>query len=112
MLTPSRKAPPEVPPISHDGVRYQQVLSGAELGEPGRSGYLGAYDADTGERLWHVRVYEHERAEHLEEDVQDVFFASMQLLEASRRLLIENERGERFEVDIETRAVLPRQLLL
>ncbi len=106
LFAASRKAPPNVPPVSLNGVRYEQVMSGAELGETGRTGYLAAYDEATGERLWHLQVYAHERIDYLEQDVQDVFFASMTPMEDGKRLLIENERGERFEVDVEVRKVV------
>ena len=101
-----RKAPPSVPPVIRDGVRYQQNLraSEAEFGQVG--GILTAYDAKTGAALWSVKVYENQRKPGLEGDVQDVFFRSMAFDEAGR-LIVENERGARFAVDIIFRSVAP-----
>lgn len=51
-----------------------------------------------------MRVYENARRPDLEGDVQDVWFRSMRA--EGSRLVIENERGERFEVDPAARRVV------
>ena len=53
--------------------------------------------------LWRLRVYQNARNPDLEGDVQDVFFRSMRVEHG--KLLIENENGERFEVDPKSRHV-------
>jgi hypothetical protein len=101
-----RRAPPAVAPVEHDGVRYEQNLAAtvAEFGQVG--GILTARDAKSGAILWSLKVYPNERRPGLEGDVQDVFFRSM-TLDQQGRLLIENERGQRFAVDLATRTVSP-----
>lgn len=49
-------------------------------------------------------VYDNKRQPQLEGDVQDVYFTSM-AFDAAGKLLIENERGERYSVDVEQRKV-------
>ena len=66
-------------------------------------GMLAAYDASNRE-VWRLKVYENPRRPELEGDVQDVWFRSLRVERG--KLLIENERGERFEVDPATRHVL------
>lgn len=97
----SRAPPPRVPPVFIAGVRYAQVAGDPDTdGQAG--GFLAAYDAANRE-LWRLKVYDNKRRPGLEGDVQDVWFRSMR---AERgRLLIENERGERFEVDPAARQV-------
>jgi hypothetical protein len=94
---PSRAHPPRVPPVFIAGMRYAQVA--------GDVGTLAAYDASDRE-VWRLRVYENPRRPELEGDVQDVWFRSLRA--RGGKLLIENERGERFEVDPATRRVSSR----
>ncbi len=77
------------------GVRYAQVAGDPETdGQVG--GLLAAYDASNRE-LWRLKVYPNARRPGLEGDVQDVWFRSLRV--EGGRLLVENERGERFEID-------------
>ncbi len=100
----SRAPPPRVPPVFIAGVRYAQVPGDLEKdGQVG--GMLAAYDASNRE-LWRLKVYENPRRPELEGDVQDVWFRSLRA--EGSKLLIENERGERFEVDPATRHVSGR----
>ena len=100
----SRIPPPRIPSVFIAGVRYAQVPGDAEAdGQVG--GMLAAYDASRRE-LWRLKVYENPRRPELEGDVQDVWFRTLRA--EGGRLLIENERGARFEVDPVTRHVLGR----
>lgn len=100
----SRPPPPRVPPVFVAGVRHAQVAG--DLATDGQvGGILAAYDG-SGRELWRLKVYENVRRPDLEGDVQDVWFRSMRA--DGNKLMIENERGERFEVDLATRRVLNR----
>lgn len=102
--TISRAPPRPVAPVVLDGVRYAPVLG--DIDRDGQiGGILGAFDASNRE-LWRLRVYENVRVPGLEGDVQDVFFHSMRM--EGGLLLIENERNERFEVDLAARRVVAR----
>lgn len=101
----SRAPAPRVAPVFLGGVRYAQVAGDPDTdGQAG--GILAAYDASNRE-LWRLKVYDNGRRPGLEGDVQDVWFRSMRA--QGDRLLIENERGEQFEVDPAARRVLGRQ---
>jgi hypothetical protein len=102
----SRIPPPVVEPIHHAGVRYEQVRNGLVAGFDQMGGYLAAFSEETGEQLWTVKVYDNRRDPQMEGDVQDVFFRSMSLTPEGR-LLVENERGARFLVDLTTQTVEP-----
>ncbi len=100
----SRVPAPRVAPVFIGGVRYAQVAGDLEAdGQVG--GMLAAFDASSRE-LWRLKVYENARRPDLEGDVQDVWFRSLRV--QGERLLIENERGEQFEVDPAARRVLGR----
>lgn len=100
----SRAPPPRVPPVFIAGMRYAQVPGDPETdGQVG--GILAACDASNRE-VWRLKVYDNPRRPELEGDVQDVWFRSLRA--EGGKLLIENERGERFEVDPATRHVSGR----
>jgi hypothetical protein len=101
----SRKAPPKIQPITLNNVRYEQIINGQLLGEDQRTGYLGAFSMDNNELLWSLKVYQTNLIEHLEADVQDVFFTSMTLSPDKKYLKIDNERNETFFVDLTTKSV-------
>lgn len=105
--TASRPPPPQVPAVEHQGVRYEQETQGRHHGLDRDTGYLLATDPASGERLWTVKVYETGNVEHLEADVQWVYFKQMSLIEGRDALLIENENGQRFIVDLQQRSVSP-----
>ena len=102
--TASRGPPTRVPPVVIDGVRYAPVAG--EIDRDGQvGGILGAF-GDESQELWRLRVYENVRIPGLEGDVQDVYFRSLRA--EGGVLLIENEIGERFEVDTIARRVVGR----
>ena len=101
----SRAAPPQVPPVVIDGVRYSQILNGRKLGLDANAGWLMASDARSGERLWTARIYEVPVDPADETDVQEVFFQSMARVPGRKALAIRNEAGRAFVIDVETRQV-------
>ncbi len=103
-LSASRVPAPRVAPVFIGGVRYAQVAGNPDTdGQVG--GMLAAFDASNRE-MWRLKVYENARSPDLEGDVQDVWFRSLRV--QGERLLIENERGEQFEVDPAARRVFDR----
>jgi hypothetical protein len=101
----SRRAPRRLEPVVHAGVRYEQVI-GKALPDQDESGrYLAAYDMASNQLLWGVKVYDTPQNAELERDVQAVFFASMQLDDSGKSLLVANERGRRFAIDLATHTV-------
>jgi 5'-nucleotidase len=104
-IAAKRRAPPAVPAVMLGGVRYQQAPLSDDGGTRQRTGWLDAYRGTSGVRLWHVQVYATKFDPTLESDVQDVFFRTMTPSPDGREILIENERGGRFAVDVRTQAV-------
>ncbi len=100
-ISASRPPPVLTAPVKLDGIRYASMC-GHPDGEHGQvGGLLAAYDAD-GHVLWSMKVFDNRRRDDLEGDVQDVFFRSMDV-QPDGRLLIVNEVGQRFLVDVKTR---------
>lgn len=105
--TGSRPPPPEVPPIEHEGVRYAQVVDGLRQGFDQSTGYLVATDVASDRKLWSVKVYEVEVVPGLELDVQRLYFKSMSLVPGRDELLVENESGGKYIVDLKRRTSTP-----
>jgi hypothetical protein len=109
---PSRKrsAPPKVEPVEHRGVRYAVVRGAKGRGLPQNGGYIEATELASGRSLWLVKVYEIVYDRDIEDDKRDVYISRLRLDAARSRLLIENERDERFAVELDGSKVqkLPR----
>jgi hypothetical protein len=80
---------------------------GRERGLGQNGGYLRAVDAGTGAEKWILPVYEIRYDPHLEEDVQDLFIRSLQLREDGSTLLVTDEHGRQYQVDVNERKVTP-----
>jgi len=102
MPSMKRPAPKTVSPVLANKVRYEQVRNAQDYGFNSVTGFLKATDTKSGETLWVKRVYEVPVDDSMERDVQDVFFRSMAVSSDRGSLLIENERGEHYSVDLET----------
>ncbi len=66
-------------------------------------GFVVASDAASGRQLWRQRIYSIRLEPALERDVQDVFITSLRL--RGQALIVTNERGARFVLDLRTRKV-------
>ncbi len=100
-----RRAPPKVPAVTLNGTRYEQAVLPRDETTGQRTGWLAAFRGASEELLWRVRVYELAVDPALEGDVQDVYFKTMTATPDGHALLVENERGQRYMVDVRTRTV-------
>ena len=103
----SRIGPPDVEPVEFEGRRYAQVINGEDDHLDQRTGYLAVTELASGQRVASIKVYAVAFDPDMEADVQDVFFVHLELQAADRRLLVENEHGQRFHVAIDGYAVTP-----
>ena len=90
-----RAAPKPVPPVVVDSVEYSAPFE--------VMGFLVATDTRSHRELWRKRIYAVHVNPLLERDVQDVFITSLVVERGA--LLISNERGELFTLDLATRKV-------
>ncbi len=101
----SRSAPPVVPPVTHAGVRYQQLEDDRLPGIDPDASYVVARDVASNAVLWTLQIYRTEIIPGLETDVQAVYFKAMQLHADATQLLIDDEIGRHFVVDLASRSV-------
>ena len=102
-----RLAPEPVEAVSFEGRRYEVLNFGKSRGLGQNGGHVLAIDEATGRELWVQRIYPIRYDRRLEADKQDVFITGLTLLEAAHALLIENERGARYRLNLRTRQVKP-----
>ncbi len=102
-----RAAPKEVEPVIYDGIKYIAPHWGVFEGKEQNGGYIEAYDIKTGKKLWELKVYEIKYESFLEPDVQDVFITSLKIEDG--KLIVVNEKGDEYEVDLEKKRVEKRK---
>ena len=100
-----RLGPPEVAPVIIGKRRFEVMPWGKERGLGQNGGYIAAFDTVSGKELWVLKVYDTAYDPALEEDVQDVFIASMTKALLSDKLHITDEKGRKYTVDPDTRSV-------
>jgi hypothetical protein len=100
-----RVGPPEVPPAHIGPLRIEALHWGRERGLGQNGGFIRAVDERTGTEEWVLQVYGIDYDPEMEEDVQDIFIRSIQLVDEDASLLIADERGRHFRVAVESREV-------
>jgi hypothetical protein len=106
---PSKKraGPAAVKPVTRDGIRYEAIVWGKTRGLGQNGGYIAAVEESTGREIWVLRVYEIKYDADMEPDKQDIFITSLLFGSPPDRLLVEDEKGRRYSVDLKTRTVSP-----
>lgn len=102
--TSSCSAPPAVEPVVLDGIRYMQDMSGPKVEGAAPGGRLEAVDATTGAPLWHLQVYKVIDDTPPSLTHPGRYFRSLRADTARGVLLIEDEAGLTYEVDLKSRA--------
>ena len=95
---------PTVKPVIYNRVRYD-VAENDEYGQFG--GIIGAFDVSTGDELWDLLVYKVDFEIGLERDATDILITSLSLSDDKKSLIVTNEIGNQFKVNLETRQVEP-----
>ncbi|CAG1769307.1 hypothetical protein BAC3_00189 [uncultured bacterium] len=100
-----RASVPASPSLSLNGVRYDAINWGKARGLKQNGGYIAALDEKTGQQKWLVQVYEIHYKKDMEDDKQDVFIKKIAFGKNKKSLLIENDRGEHYILDLQTLTV-------
>ena len=101
-LLAKRGLPDNVAPVTYQGVRYSAPHWGSQRPGGGENGgYVEARNAATNQILWDRQVYKVKRDPRYEDGDQDVFITSLSV--QGGKLIVVNERGNRYVVDLRTR---------
>lgn len=90
-----RAAPAAVKPVVHGGLEFRAPSE--------KMGVVEAWDGAAGRMLWEKQVYAVKLDPNLEADVQHVFITKLEVADGA--LLVTNERGEVYSMDLKTRNV-------
>jgi hypothetical protein len=96
-----RAAPMDVAPVVVGDVRYEAPHFSNPCDQNG--GCVVAYDNTSNAMLWFVQVYCTHYDPNLEQDAQDVFITALAV--DSAKLLVTNESGRHFALDLASRQV-------
>ena len=102
-----RAAPPVLPSLEHQGVRYAELRGGRARGLTQNGGLIVATDVASGTELWVQTVFGLAGSPDLETDKRDVYITRLSISADGRELLIENERQQRFALRLSDRSVQP-----
>ena len=100
-----RRAPADVEPVRHGGLRYEAPVIGDPFGFGQDGGIVIARDDSTDELVWSQRVYAVPHGSDIEDDKQEVYIKALTLTDDRRALLVINERGERFRLSLLDRSI-------
>ena len=89
-----RMAPKKVAPVKSGHIEYRAPLSAKAIGT------VEAWDTKKNKLLWTKKIYTIKYNENLERDVQWVFIKSLRIV--GNKLIITNERGGRYKMDLKT----------
>ncbi|MFP7672039.1 hypothetical protein ACG74X_01655 [Marivita sp. S0852] len=103
-IAKERLEPPEPEPVVLGDIRYEALMWGKarDLGQNG--GYIEAFKVSTGESLWVLKIYDIVYDDDMEQDKQDIFIEEMRAVD-SGHLLILDEHGRRYKVDVRDMSV-------
>lgn len=103
-----RFPPKDVEPVIYNGIKFTAPHWAYQHGGKQNGGYVEALDAETGKKLWGLRVYKVEYDLSMETDVQDIFITSLSIEDG--KLIVVNERKDTYEVDLATKKVEKREI--
>lgn len=104
----AKRVPPvEVPSIMIGDLRIDVVHWARDEGFGQNGGVLRAVDTTSGATAWTLKVYGINYDTQLESDVQDVFITALRKPWLRNHLLVSDERGRSWRIDLATRTVTP-----
>src|SRR5689334_360328 len=92
-----RAAAPEVEGVIDNGTRY------VAPNDDGRRAYIEAWDVGSNKKLWDLTVFTNCIDSKREEDVQWIFINKLTI--RGHTLVVTSERGDIYQVDLNTRAI-------
>lgn len=102
---PSHPSPPQVVPIEHGGVRYEQDVARQSRPDAERGGWLVAKNAGSGKQLWSVQLYGNPYDAESPVGSPPRWFQRMHLTADRASIEIEDDIGTKFLVNLATHAV-------
>ena len=100
-----RAAPSNVSPVISNNYVFKVLHWASENGTGQNGGYIEVLDAKSGVKVWGLQIYKTNYEQHLEHDIQDVFITSIKINFWNTKLIVTDEMGRQYEVNISDRSV-------
>ncbi|MCK7513615.1 MAG: hypothetical protein MZV70_62725 [Desulfobacterales bacterium] len=101
----SKRRAPSAKPVTHKGVRYEQVKAARSRGFGQNGGIIAAVDVVSGKELWTLQLYQTVYDPNEELDAQDVYLEELKIDATAGVLIARDERGRTFRVSLKDRAL-------
>lgn len=101
----AKRRAPTAKPVTHQGVRYEQLRRPQEHGFKQGGGIIGAVDVATGAMKWTVQLYETSFDPKEERDAQEVYVSDLQLDAKAGVLVATDERKRRWQIRLSDQSV-------
>lgn len=100
-MNKKREAPAPVDPIEHNGIRYEVEHWGKTKGLKQNGGYIAAVAKN--EQVKWIRIYKIKYSWWgKEDDKQDIFISNTSIDKQKNKLVIKDEKGRVFHLDLST----------
>ena len=104
----AKRLPPRAKPVVHKGVRYEQMKDARSNGFEQSGGILTATEVASGKQLWAVQLYKIVLDPKEERDAQEVYIDEIRVDSKAGALVVKDERGRTYIVDLKDGAVRQR----
>jgi hypothetical protein len=101
----SKRRAPAAKPVTHKGIRYEQLRAARSRGFGQSGGVIAAVDEASGQELWTLQLYTTQYDPHEETDAQEVYIEELRIDKKSETLIARDERGRTFIVNLKDRTV-------
>jgi len=105
----SKRRAPTAKPVVHQGIRYEQLRGARARGFEQNGGVIAAIEVKGGKELWTLQVYKTEYDQHEERDAQDVYIEEMRIDAKANALILRDERGRSFSINLKDRSITQKR---
>jgi len=96
----AKRRAPTARPVTHEGIRYEQLRRPSEHGFHQAGGVIGAFDDASGKLLWAVQLYETVFDPQEERDAQEVYVSELSIDAKAAALIAVDERKRRWKIGL------------
>lgn len=101
----AKRRAPSAKPVTHLGIKYEQMRRPTEHGFTQSGGVIAAIDTATEKQLWAVQLYETKFDSAEERDAQEVYVSELKIDTKAQALIATDERKRRWMIKLSDHTV-------
>lgn len=101
----AKRRAPSAKPVTHLGIKYEQMRRPTEHGFTQSGGVIAAIDTATEKQLWAVQLYETKFDSAEERDAQEVYVSELKIDAKAQALIATDERKRRWMIKLSDHTV-------